>query len=362
VRRFSSLFLTVVLVLAGCSRKEETTSTLEAPPFPPAEIASAYIALVEKPDATRVFLLGPEAKKLAPYFERAGVRPVFALDGRFDLVVVACGEMSDESRDRVASHLTENGVMVWMTDVQGRKVSEFRAGIRAFGFGQIHLWMPEETRWVLVGRKTPRRIKLSSMLELFACERAFEDLAQGHCETLPELFANYVGGRDDFMPAFAFLDHKAVVRPENFVTRDIPPLDWVSDEGMDADIARSVRSEVRSMQVVRRVVFEGNRLAAAATDKKGEEKAAEAWARAALRNPNDLLLMGRINRLERNARGFLEVGKVLMAMKCYETLVLIRPNDPAAVHNFGMCLKKIGRTDLATNVLARARKLEESIK
>jgi len=361
MKRMLLWLVLMTLAVSGCSRNEEKAKPV-ATVFLPAEIASAYIALVEKPDATRVFLIGPEAKRLAPYFEHAGVRPSFALDGKFDIIVVACGEMSAVSRAKVAGHLTENGVMVWLMDVSETTVADFRSDIRSFAFEGLHLWMPGEMRWVLVGRRMPRRIKLSSMLDLFVRERAFEDLAQGHCGSVPELFANYVGGRSDIMPAFAYLDPKAFVRPENFVTREVPPLDWVLTEGMDADIARNVLADLRSMQVVRRLVFEGNRLAAAAVDKKGEEAATDVWARAALRNPNDLLLLERIDRLERNAKGLLEAGKVLPAMKCYETIVLIRPNDPVAVHNFGMCLKRIGKVDLAMKVLERARKLQESIK
>ena len=46
-------------------------------------------------------------------------------------------------------------------------------------------------------------------------------------------------------------------------------------------------------------------------------------------------------------------------MKCYETMLLVNPNDAAAVHNFGVCLKKIGKADLAEKVLDRARKLQK---
>ena len=70
-------------------------------------------------------------------------------------------------------------------------------------------------------------------------------------------------------------------------------------------------------------------------------------------------LLERIDRLNRNAKGFLEVGKPLQAMKCYETVVLIRPNDPVAIHNFGACLMKIGKRDLAEKILEKAKKLAE---
>ena len=44
-------------------------------------------------------------------------------------------------------------------------------------------------------------------------------------------------------------------------------------------------------------------------------------------------------------------------MKCYETLVLVRPDDATAVHNFGMCLKRLGKLDVAEKALERARRL-----
>ena len=156
---------------------------------------------------------------------------------------------------------------------------------------------------------------------------------------------------------FATLALKESVRPANFLTSKVGAVDWISAEGMDADLARTVLAEIRSMQVVRRQVVEGSLLAEVATDKTGEERATELWARSFLRNPTDLFLLERIDRLERNAKGFLEVGKILQAMKCYETIVLICPNDASAVHNFGMCLKKIGKLDLAEQVLKRAETL-----
>ena len=76
-----------------------------------------------------------------------------------------------------------------------------------------------------------------------------------------------------------------------------------------------------------------------------------------LRNPRDPMLLDRLDRLNRNANGFLEVGKVLQAMKCYETMILINPKDAAAVRNFGLCLRKIGRDEVAEKVLERAREL-----
>ena len=72
------------------------------------------------------------------------------------------------------------------------------------------------------------------------------------------------------------------------------------------------------------------------------------------------MLLERIERLERNARGFLEVGKLLQAMKCFETIILIQPTNVAAVHNFGLCLKRLGKLDMAEQVLRRAEDLRRA--
>ena len=47
-------------------------------------------------------------------------------------------------------------------------------------------------------------------------------------------------------------------------------------------------------------------------------------------------------------------------MKCFETMILIQPKNAAAVHNFGMCLKKLGKTEMAEQVLRRAETLNKA--
>ncbi|MGN0834134.1 MAG: hypothetical protein ACI4RD_10885 [Kiritimatiellia bacterium] len=234
-------------------------------------------------------------------------------------------------------------------DVKGMTAREFRRVLTEFPGREVHVWMPGESRWLLIGNQSTNAVSLARAMEEFANDET--------CTmSLPEVFASYAGTRTDILPAFD-APLKGTVVPEWFVTREIPQLDWLDTTGVDEDVLKSVLAEIRSMQVVRREILKGNMLAAKATDKAGEERATDIWARAALRNPNDPLLLERIDNLNRNAKGFLAVGRLLQAMKCYETLVLIRPNDAVAVHNFGMCLKKLGKLDLAEQVLARARQL-----
>ena len=243
-----------------------------------------------------------------------------------------------------------NAVTTRVLDVQGLTAREFRRELERFPGKEVHLWMPGRRNWLLVGRATTNKVSLAAAMDALALD---ED-----CASLPELFANYAGRREDIMPAFES-DLRGEVVPEWFVTKDIPNVGWLDDSGVEADILRAARAEMRSMQVVRRVVLEGDMLAAEAKDKPGEEKAAAAWARAALRNPRDLFLRERLDRLARNARGFLEVGKVLPAMKCYETMVLIKP-DSRNVRSFGACLKQIGKLDTAEKVMQRAAELERA--
>lgn len=243
-----------------------------------------------------------------------------------------------------------NAVTSRLIDVRGMTAKAFRRELEGFPGKEVHLWMPGRHHWLLVGRASTNKVPLAAAMDALALD--------DDCTSLPELFANYAGRREDIMPAFES-DLRGEVVPEWFVTKEIPNADWLDDAGVEADILAAARAEMRSMQVVRRVVLEGDMLAAEAKDKPGEEKASDAWARAALRNPRDLFLRERLDRLARNAKGFLEVGKVLPAMKCYETMVLIKP-DSRNVRSFGACLKQMGKLDMAEKVMRRADELERA--
>ena len=352
------LFLAVAAAISGCSRREDAQVVKDDYVFAPIVAASAHIAVVEKPDAARALLVGEGAKALEPYLKRSGVKCFKLPEGKFDMIVVACSEMSEKSCGRLTRYLSENGIVVWLMDVAGVSAEDFRRRLSAFALAEVHLWMPGETRWLLVGRTVPRQIKLSAMLEYYSRESAFDDFAFSRCPSLQELFANYAGDRESIMPAFARGDLTAAVRPEFFMERSVSNIKWISREGVDKDIASEVFAKIREMQKIRREVVEGNIASALAKDRKSESVAVDLWAKAAEKNPNDLFLLARLDRLERNAKGFMAVKKVLMAMKCYETMALIRPDDPVALHNFGMCLKEIGKLDVARKVLERARELE----
>jgi len=349
--------LSVLLTVVGCSKKE-SVATRDDHVCEPVRIASAYLAMMEKPDAARTLLIGDGAKALEPFLTNAGTKCLTTLDGKFDLIVTDCRRMSRASCAALRGRLAPKGVVAWLMDVRGVSLRELHGRMSDFELYDVHLWMPGRDRWLLVGCNAHRRLKLASMLELFTRERTFGDLARAKCGTLPELFASYAGTAHDFAPAFAqAADADVEVRPEHFLTKDVPAIGWISPEDVDADIANAILADMRSMQLVRRLAVEGAMLSESSTGNAATTNAVEMLARAARRNPNDLFIVERLDRLDRNARGFLNMGQILMAMKCYETMVLIQPGDAAAVHNFGMCLKKIGKTKLADEILKRAEAL-----
>ena len=241
-----------------------------------------------------------------------------------------------------------------VVDVSAMSAPDFRAVLEAMPGREVHVWMPGATTWLLIGNLSTNSVSLAAAMERFAddakCTRSITDV-----------FASYVGTREEILPAFAS-DLQGNVLPEWFVTKEIPALGWLDPTGVEEDILKAVCAEIRSVQVVRRLILEGNVAAQQAKDKADEEKAVGCWARAALRNPNDPLLRERIENLNRNAKGFLEVNKVVQALKCYETVALIEPSSAVAVHNFGSCLMRLGRRDIAEKVLARAKELQDMVK
>lgn len=204
------------------------------------------------------------------------------------------------------------------------------------------LWTPGNGDWLIIGAKNGCSNTLERVMDVFAgVETAF---------SLPEIFANCVGTVGEVLPAFKFLEPSDGVVPELFVSKDIPAFDWLTDGDVDADIVKGARQEMRSMQVVRRVVLEGAMLS---REQKEDESIAK-WTNAYRRSRNDTLLLERIDHLRRNAEVFYKVGKYGMACKCYETLIRIDSNDYLAMVNLGSCLKALGRREDSEAVFKKA--------
>ena len=236
-------------------------------------------------------------------------------------------------------------------DVDGLSAEAFHEKLLTFtNAANAHLWMPGEKSWLVVEQASSNTVGLAWAMDAFAKDAAC-------AVSLPEVFASYAGTVAEVLPAFES-KLEGDVLPEWFVTKEIPSLPWLDTAGVDPDILKATLSEIRSMQVIRRLVLEGNIASRQVKGKEDEEGVTDKWSRAFRRNPHDSLLLERMTFLHSNARGFLEVNKTLQAMKCYETLILINPNDAVAVRNFGICLQKLGRQDMAKTVLNRAKELE----
>ena len=354
--------IALLLVVAGCGKGGDDVRKVKAEPeestFRPVKITTACIAAVEKPTATRVLLADDKAETFRPFFSSFGVICVSneeaAAESKFDIVFLA-GRADSEKLSAALGRTGEAGVLAWRLAVKDMRAADFKAAVESFPCEAAHLWMPSAEEWVFVGRRSPRKIKLDAMMDVFSREVAFEALAEAKATALSDVFASYVGDVAGLSGAFVSTNLSVVVRPEFFVTKDIPPLDWVTRGDVDEDIYKATLAEIRSMQVVRRLVIEGDLIAA---EGKADD-ATEVWARAMLRNPRDPMLLDRLDRLSRNAEALLAVGNVAAAAKCYETMVVINPTDASAVLKYGMMLRRLGKKEMSEHALKRARELRE---
>ncbi len=352
----------LLLAVAGCGNGGDDVVKPPAEPeesaFRPVKITTACIAAIEKPTATRALLADAKAEAFRPFFSSFGVVCVSnenaAAESKFDIVFLA-GRADAEKLSYALERTGEAGVLAWRIAVRDMCAADFKTAVESFPCEAAHLWMPSADEWVFVGRRSPRKIKLDAMMEVFSRESAFEALAEAKATALSDVFASYVGNLAGLSGAFVSTNLSVAVRPEFFVTKDIPPLDWVARGDVDEDIYKATLAEIRSMQVVRRLVIEGDLIAA---EGKADD-ATEVWARAMLRNPRDPMLLDRLDRLSRNAEALLSVGNVAAAAKCYETMVVINPTDASAVLKYGMSLRRLGKKEMSDQVLKRAGELRK---
>ncbi len=350
--------LVLAAIAVGCGKEPESEQPKEPEErtFRPVKITTACIAALENPYAREILLADEKAEAFREYASAFGLSCVSnaeaSADARFGIVFVA-GRADAPSLTNALARVDEKGVLAWRLDVKDMTAGDFKGRVESFPCPSAHIWMPSVDEWLIVGRRRERKLKLESVMDVFALDSAFGILAEAKATALSDVFASYVGGLSGIMDAFKEMNPSTVVRPEFFVTKDIPGLDWIVQGEVDDDICRGTLAEIRSMQVVRRLVLQGDLVA-------GEGKAddaTEVWARAFLRNPRDPMLLDRLDRLERNAKALLSIGNVAAATKCYETMIVISPKDASAVLNYGICLRRLGRKDMAKQVFERAKEL-----
>lgn len=333
--------------------EEDSGKLLEAHyTIAPVKTACIYAAIAEKPDMRKVLLIGEEAKSAASVFSNAGVKSEESIRGKYDCVFVSCEGMSKDSCARMMSHLTENGIAAWMMDMSKVKMSEFKEMLDSFDCPSTHLWMCGDNTWVLVGRKSPKRIKLSSIMEAMTRENSMEDLAKARICGIGELFASYVGEKEDLLPAFKDLKDDPPVKCEYFVPREKASTAWIYCD-IEPEMFKLVEEKIAALQENRRRVILGLMRA----DKGEEDEALDILAEATLVNPNDPLILERLERIERNAIGYHNAEQLLLELKCYETMLIIQPNNLRAVTRMGELYDAIGRHDIAEKCFERAKVL-----
>jgi len=215
------------------------------------------------------------------------------------------------------------------------------------------IWMPGEFDWLVTWPAHDQRVSVAEMLDRYASLDGLDALVKAGCDSVPAVFASYVGLVRDVLPAFSAIDPNEMVVPELFVTKALPELDEFVLDDLDEDVRRRFLDDVRARQAVRRTILDG-----CIRSRKGESEAAvEAWARAARCFANDTMLVERLEHLKTNGEVFFKLGKPGMAARCYEIMAQIRPNDPVPVFNFGVCAQKLGKQELAEKAFERAKKL-----
>ena len=348
----------------GAAAAADAAKDKTLPKFGALRTAGAYIAMVEKPDATRVLLAGGEAARYRAIFEQTGLKcRVAQADGGEDGprcdIVFAAGRLEAESLKALAARTGERGVLAWALDVHKMTARDFKKALEDFPCEETHLWMPGERDWLLVGRVVPRQLKMDAVLTFFTRWSVVnEEAEKAGCGSIQELFANYVGTREEIMPAFEAGPLDVPVKPEFFVQKETPEISWILQGDMDADIMESLSREICAMQDVRRDIIKATALIG--TD-GGEDKALAVWAEAMKRNPHDTMLLDRLYVMAVNARAFKQVGNIAAAAQCYEAMVAVRPTDIQVVEEYAGCLAMLGKKDLAARVMEKAKEMKSDV-
>lgn len=194
------------------------------------------------------------------------------------------------------------------------------------------------------------------------------DLAAQISITSPaDLFASYIGTSEELEPALAAVDESAedplgvykLPFPEGagllLRASDVTPEEpvapaWLLPGSVEDDLFAGFTNRIDIVRRARTTALKGFLEADA-----GNPKAAvELWAEAARANPGDALLMNLGDLLDLDARRYLAIGNVNGALNCYENRSEIFPDDVATIHNFGVCLKKAGKSDIAVKAFMRA--------
>jgi hypothetical protein len=176
VKKRVAALVTAVLAIAVAviayvmlSEPGEAPQSAEPKAFKCVRTVSVYAALIENPTAARALLVGGFKDFYREILEHAGLVCETSPEGEFDVVFVA-GAASRRELSAARKALAPDGVWAECIDAREMKASSFKKRLEALPDECVHVWMPGEKDWVLVGRRSSARPRLEDMMDLFARE------------------------------------------------------------------------------------------------------------------------------------------------------------------------------------------------
>lgn len=348
--------------------------------FRATRLLTALIPWMEMPSARRVRVVGAEASVYAEAFAETDVQVVPADDrSPVDIVLIApsvdwtLGSDMPDAGDfrRLAKTLAKGGVVALHIDTRLMTRARFKGVLAEFRsvFTHYHLWCTGRFDYVLT---STRSVQADEVLELFENAKAFEAFTRADAVSPADVFACYVGTDFEVDPAFfavpafgslqakwtaprlAFVssetNHLAQVKTGEMTPYVIPKMDWLRRGLVEKGVFTALSNGIVRAQTARREMLVGFDEVVSGSS----TNAIERWAKGAAINPRDPLLRNLADSLDLEGRRYLRLGNVNGAIRCYENRLLIWPKDVAAVHNFGVCLRKSGHHDVAASIFAKA--------
>lgn len=350
----------------------------------------SLVPLFEVPTAKKALLAGPESEFYAAPLKAAGldVETTAAVGkgkGKFDFALVCLepewvvgAEFPSAEQWKALMSLVDSEYGAVAVHVDARLLPAARAKglleeLNAL-FPSGRLWCTGRFDWVFVGFATPEPpvVRVPALLSLFERENAFGAFLDAGVMSVGDFFANYVGSLGEVVPALekvraigrgeslrfsselafepAPVGDKAQLKPGDLLPLESASVKWLVRGNCEEDVYTSLTGRVADVQWARRMAIAG----LASADSGKPDDAVEKWAEAAHVNPHDPIIKSIVDSLEIEGRRRLKVGDNNGAMRCFENRILIEPENVAAIHNFGLSVKKGGRADLAAQVFLKA--------
>lgn len=234
--------------------------------------------------------------------------------------------------------------------------------------GGCRVWSTGLHDYVFTAGET---LPLEKLLREFEDPASFDRFAAARVYAPSDLLSCYVGDVAEVAPALADAPRqgalagwwkglRALFRPTPegadapLRTIDLTPLahpafSWIDPAGVDPEVLAAFSNAVEVAQGARREVLLGHDDAAAGN----RTNALARWARAAQASPHDPLLTALADAMDREGRLHVKIGNLAGALHCYENRMEIFPDDVAALHNFGLCLKNAGHPEIAVKAFTR---------